>query len=227
MRDGLQHRTTDLWIGPVASFPDWRQSLSRADLEEAARFSAPAAASRHLMARAAVRTILASYTGVPASRLRFCRGSHGKPHLPSNQAAPLHFNVSHSHDRLAVAVSRHAPLGVDVEHIRPLDAAWLARSWFSSRELAAWRALPRVDRLAAFFRLWCRKEAFIKAAGQGLALRLDSFSVSSDPGRARLIEVRGRAPRRWRLTAIDAGSGYAAALATLGHPGLIVRRELP
>jgi 4'-phosphopantetheinyl transferase len=137
----------------------------------------------------------------------------------------VHFNISHSRDRLLIAVSNSGPVGVDIEHLRPIDAAWLARNWFSRTERREWAGVAAASRLEAFFHGWTRKEAFLKATGFGMAMPLDSFSVSLNPCHAELLEVRGEAPRRWRLSGIDAGPECVAAVVTSGDPGTIrVRR---
>ena len=217
---------TDLWVASIAPFHCWESCLAEKDWSEASGYTSAESGRRFLLARSRLRAILSACTGIPAARLGFARGRYGKPRLASGQGRRLHFNASHSRDLLAVAVSAAGPVGIDIEHARRIDSAWLAESWFSPREYASWRWLPAGFRHDAFFRLWCRKEAFIKALGLGLAMPLDQFSVSHEAECAELLEVRGRRPRRWRMAAIDAGPGCAGALVTRGETGPIRRREL-
>jgi len=181
--------------------------------------------SRFLISRWMLRSILSEYAGISGEALRFRQGRYGKLYLRRHAGARVHFNISHSRDRLLVAVSTAGPVGVDIEHVRPIDAAWLARYWFSRTERREWAGITAASRLEAFFHGWARKEAFIKATGFGLAMPLDSFSVSLQPRHAELREVRGVAPGRWRLNRIDAGPDCAAAVVTCGEPGEIRIRE--
>jgi 4'-phosphopantetheinyl transferase len=129
----------------------------------------------------------------------------------------LRFNMSHSGDIAVYALSSRREVGVDVEEIRPLaDADTIAERFFSRREHAEYRALPPGDRPLGFFQCWTRKEAFIKALGEGLSHPLDSFDVSLAPGLpAKLLYVRpgpGIKPS-WRLQSFSPAPGFVAAIA--------------
>ncbi len=195
------------------------------DRQAAAGYANERLRSRFLISRWMLRSILSEYAGISAEALRFRQGRYGKLYLRRHAGARVHFNISHSRDRLLVAVSNSGPVGVDIEHQRPIDAARLVRNWFSRAERREWAGTTAGSRLEAFFHGWARKEAFIKATGLGMAMPLDSFSVSLHPGLAELREVRGVAPRRWRLSRIDAGPDCAAAVVTSGDPGEIRIRE--
>ena len=96
----------------------------------------------------------------------------------------------------------------------------IAERFFSRSEVAVLRALPAAMQIEAFFNCWTRKEAYIKAHGDGLAIELDSFDVTLAPGEpARLLTVRGAPDEsaRWSLQTLNAGAGYAAALAVEGQ----------
>lgn len=177
---------------------------------------------RFVVGRGRLRLILGRYLSAAPADLRFAYGAHGKPTVAgAADGRPLCFNVSHS-DALAVyAVTRGRQLGVDVEAVRPMpDAEQLAARFFSPRENAAWRALGPGDKPAAFFRCWTRKEAFLKATGQGLAQPLDAFDVTLAPeAPARLLYVAGdpEAAARWTLRDLAPAAGYVAALAVEGQ----------
>jgi 4'-phosphopantetheinyl transferase len=146
----------------------------------------------------------------------------GKPRLDSGwNSAPLSFNLSHSRGRALVAVSSGREVGVDVERLRrdlPMDR--LAARFFSPREIAALRSTADAVRPAAFFACWTRKEAFVKATGAGIFRQpLQSFVVSVQPGPGPVpLEIPGHAEEagRWRIESLDAGPGYAAAVAVEG-----------
>ncbi len=175
-----------------------------------------------IVARGALRIILSRYLDTPPERLSFRYNSYGKPALPQRlDRDDLRFNLSHSHGLALCAVACGYEVGVDVEWIRDDFAGeeTIAR-YFSKQEAETIRALPPELRTQAFFDCWTRKEAFIKAVGEGLSYPLDQFSVTVIPGRpARLLSARGGAQEvgRWSLAPLNCGAGYAAALAVEGH----------
>jgi len=112
-------------------------------------------------------------------------------------------------------VTLDAELGVDVEHIRADFASEdVARRFFSRAEVEVFNALPKEEQVAAFFRCWTRKEAYIKAIGKGLSQALDAFDVTLAPGmQAALLRAEEDDAERWLMRDVDVGEGYAGALA--------------
>ncbi len=176
---------------------------------------------RFSAARVLLRTLLASYVGTDPAALRFTTGGHGKPSLEGWPPAPA-FNVSHSQDVAVIAVSRAGDVGVDVEAIRKMDdGEAIAGRFFAPAEADRLRGIAPELRDEAFFACWTRKEAFVKAIGEGLSHPLDSFEVTLGPGEpARLLGVGGHPPdpARWTLAALPAVPGYAGALVVRGRP---------
>ena len=222
---GLDAASVHVWrIG--LDVPDEEQArraaaLSPDEIARAERFRVERDRRCWIAARGAVRAILAGYLGCRASSLTFRIGPHGKPALDGPPAAErLEFNVSHSGNLALCAVARARAVGVDVEAIRPDFASLdVARRFFSGTEFAALEALPRGERVAAFFACWTRKEAYMKARGTGIALGLDRFEVSLAPDRpAALLATHDEpaAAAHWRLAALDPGDGYAGAIVTEG-----------
>ncbi len=123
-------------------------------------------------------------TGEPATRLRFAADTNDKPQLV--HPAGWHYNLSHSEDWALVGAQRAAPIGVDLEVLRPVEAAMaLARRHYTSAEQAAVeQAGDDAARHAAFLRVWTRKEACLKAVGLGLRLAPSSFDAGADAGPA-------------------------------------------
>ena len=165
--------------------------------------------------------ILGRYLGVHPRKLHFFYGANGKPELATVAGdETLRFNLSHSDGLALLAVTRGRQIGVDLERIRKdLAGEQIAARFFSPRETAELHAVPGNAKPAAFFNCWARKEAFIKATGEGLSCPLDLFDVSLVPGEpAALLSVRGDSQEasRWALRELMAGSGYAAALAVEG-----------
>lgn len=198
-----------------------QQILSADECERAERFYFPKDREHFISARGLLRAILGGYLEVDPGRLRFCYSPYGKPALDRAWGGDtLRFNVSHS-DRLALyAVTCNRELGVDVERIRPDFAGEeIAERFFSPNERAALRRLHPDVRCDAFFNCWTRKEAYIKARGEGLSLPLDQFDVSLTPGEpAALLNTRGDPAdtSRWSLREIAPAPGYAAALCVEG-----------
>jgi 4'-phosphopantetheinyl transferase len=166
--------------------------------------------------------ILGRYLQREPERLRFSYSAHGKPSLTREAGDPdLRFNLSHSHELVLYAVTCGREVGVDLEQIRPAVAQeQIAERFFAEREVAALRALAPSLQPPAFFHCWTRKEAYIKARGQGLAIRLDQFEVSLAPGEpAALLAVNGSRleAARWTLRDLAPGPGYAGAVAAEGQ----------
>jgi 4'-phosphopantetheinyl transferase len=204
--------------------PDVERLTARLSADErarASRFVFDRDRGRFTVARAALRTILARYLDRPANALVFDYTSHGKPFLRSEADSPdIRFNVSHAAGVALIAVALAREVGVDVEDVREGFAAGaIAERFFSPAEVDALQALPAADRTAGFFNCWTRKEAYVKARGEGLSLPLSVFDVSLTPGEpAALLAVRGNPLERtrWSLQALSLEPGYAAALAVEG-----------
>lgn len=193
------------------------RTLAGDERERADRFRFDAHRRAYVVGRGTLRTILARYLGADPARLSLGAGAHGKPFLAG---ARLRFNLSHSGDVALYAVATGVEVGIDVELITSgVNHDALAARFFSARERDDLLALPAAARPEAFFACWARKEAVVKAFGNGLSMRLCDFDVSLTTGdTARLIEVRGRPEEagRWSLRPLDVGPGYAAALAVEG-----------
>ena len=129
----------------------------------------------------------------------------------------LDFNLSHSKDLVVYAFARSVRIGIDVEWIHPLDDMKdLVAINFSAQEREAWATLDPAQRERAFFECWTRKEAFVKAIGEGLSHPLDAFDVSLRPDEPPALLRLEQAPEdlpRWSLYALDPAVGYASSLA--------------
>lgn len=197
-------------------------TLSADERERAERFYFSRDRKRFIAARGVLRAILSRYLAIGAEHLCFCYNARGKPALTSDSGGDtLRFNVSHSHTLALFAVTRGREVGIDLERMRSdLADEQIARRFFSPHEVAMLRALPPELRREGFFNCWTRKEAYIKARGEGLALPLDQFDVTLAPGEsARLLSTAGdpQEADRWSLQALFPGQDYAAALAVEGH----------
>ena len=219
LRDDQVH----VWRADLALDGAALEALARllADDERgrAARFRPATARCRFVIARAMLRDVLARYLGEAPAALRFAYGDQGKPALvaPSGAAA-LRFNLSHSGGLALCAVARGRDVGVDVEQIRDVAVARLAARFYAPAEQAALAALAPAAARTVFFRLWTCKEAYLKATGTGVSRPLAEVAVALAGDEPRLaVTGDAGATSRWTLREIDAGQGYAAALAAEGR----------
>ncbi|NIR50935.1 4'-phosphopantetheinyl transferase superfamily protein [candidate division KSB1 bacterium] len=175
-----------------------------------------------IVARGVLRDILGRYLHRQPGELNFCYNSYGKPALtPESGGKILSFNVSHSAGIALYAITCGRSVGIDVEQVRPEFARdGIAERFFSAEEIKALRALPEDQKKDAFFNCWTRKEAFIKATGQGVSFGLENFSVSLTPHEpAALLSIKGESQEDpcWSLKKLPVLPGYKAALAVEGH----------
>jgi 4'-phosphopantetheinyl transferase len=200
----------------------WQKILSSDETARAVRFHFAVDRQRFTISRGLLRTILASYLATTASGLNFSYSSREKPSLsPAYSGKGLTFNISHSGSVALLAFTRRRKIGVDVEQIRSnFEVEAIAHRFFSAQEQQQLAALPQEQRFEAFFRCWVRKEAYIKATGEGLSLPLHQFDVSIAPEDSdALLATRpdGSEAARWSLREVPAGPGYLAALCASGR----------
>lgn len=210
---------------PAGAVAALARSLSDDERGRAARFLFDRDRIAFTVARGALRTLAGRYLAEPPARLVFGYRDRGKPYLIAPPGG-LRFNVSHSGQLALVCFAQGREVGVDIEQRRELsDLLALARTAFAPNEYAALCRLPPRDHPEAFFACWSRKEAFIKATGEGVA-QLAAFDVSLGPGEpARLLRVDGEPPGapRWSLHDLPAIPGYAAALVVESAAGAAFR----
>jgi 4'-phosphopantetheinyl transferase len=190
--------------------------LSPDEVERADRFRFDNHRSAFVLGRAVLRALVGSYLGIAPAEASFIYGPKGKPAL-AGAACPLCFNVSNSSDLAAYAFTLDCEIGVDVEHRRRLiEVEGIARRFFAPHELAELMRLSEEERPEGFFNCWTRKEAYIKAVGDGLSVPLNSFQVTLRPGvPARMLALDGStaAAERWTLQPFTPAPDYAGAIA--------------
>jgi 4'-phosphopantetheinyl transferase len=180
----------DLWLVDLDAMPaPWDQASTGSPLSEqertrADRFRFERDARRYRASHIALRTVLATVTGVSAQALVFVEGAFGKPHL---QPPGLpHFNMSHSGGWALIGICHSVPIGVDIELLEPMDdLVALARRNFSREECEAFEATSGHLQLEAFLQCWTRKEACLKALGSGLSIEPHVFQAGLGTQRCR------------------------------------------
>jgi 4'-phosphopantetheinyl transferase len=213
---GLSERDVHVWFGHFgsddAAASEFENLLSPDEHARANRFVFAHHRERFVRAHGVLRLVLAAYAKCQAAELSFAADRYGKPAF--SDVKHLRFSLSHSANGVAVAVAADDEVGVDIECPHEMvDRSDFVRRFFSPSEIAAYEAAETNMRKQVFFRLWTRKEAFLKGIGLGLSRPLDSFSVGIG------IPVDLEAPNdgSWFLHHLEPGDGFVGALAC-GHP---------
>jgi 4'-phosphopantetheinyl transferase len=214
-----------VWWAVPAEARGWHAGLLAPDeLQRRERLLRPADRHRMTVAYALARLVLAAHLGTDPEGIRFertclhCAGPHGKPQITGSE---LRFSLSHSGDRVAFAVTRGVEVGVDVEELRPtLDLDGLADTVLAEKEASELAGMAADARLRAFLTYWTRKEAVLKATGEGLQVPLNALTVTGLDAPPQLAAWIGRpgASARFQLHDLTPGDGYLAALAALDRP---------
>jgi 4'-phosphopantetheinyl transferase len=169
-----------------------------------------------VLSRGILRALLGCYLSVPADTIRFSYTKSGKPCLFDSNS-DIRFNLSHSADTALYAMTRQCDVGIDIERIRPLqDMYRIEERFFCPQEIEDLRALPLAEHEIAFFNCWSRKEAYVKAIGEGLLMPFNRFRVTLRPGDpVQFVHLSGdrEAAKKWTLQNISIVPGYAAAIA--------------
>lgn len=216
-----------VWRLPLLDAPDdayLAPLLEPAERQRAEQYRNAAARRRFLICRAALRLLLAERLRTKPAALRLIADGHGKPHL-AGQPPGVSFNLSHTDGLALIALADGRPLGVDVEVFRParsLDA--IARRCFAPTEFARWQAMPQERRMAAFFTLWTRKEAFAKAVGKGIAIGLEGIAFDAEGALVAVPAECGTA-EDWRVLDLAVSEGYSATVAMGGPAGEVASKD--
>jgi 4'-phosphopantetheinyl transferase len=190
--------------------------LSDKELKTAKAFHFEKHRRRYVVAHLALRRILGYYLQINPAAVEFKYNPWNKPFIANQSLENYYFSLTHSSEIALIAVTTGRPLGIDIERVRPIKGLLgVASRYFSAREQEALMTLHAEARMHGFYSCWTRKEAFIKAIGEGLSFRLESFSVSLLPDEtAALLEIEGNPDeaRRWTMEAITPAEGYVGAI---------------
>lgn len=221
----LDRHDVHLWLTTLdTSRLDTSALLGELDEEEirrAEKFRFESDYARYVLSHAMLRRCLGSYVDVQPKRIVLASDQNGKPHLVDPTDAGITFNLSHSGDCILIGFAKNRAIGVDIERLRSLkDMEHVVDLSFSASERAAFRALAVQDQLAAFYRIWVQKEAYLKACGSGLKLPLDKVSVTADPHQPVALHAVDTAEasnaREWLMHEMTTAPGYMA-VAVVGN----------
>lgn len=196
-----------------ASVAAFDRDLDPEEAGRARRFATAELRRSFVIGRGVLRSILGRSLGIEPGLVRFAYGEQGKPRIAGD---PLRFNLSHSGGAALYAFSLDREVGVDIEALKPIDdCESIARRFFSQAEVRDLLSLQATERQGAFLTCWTRKEAYIKARGEGLSLPLDRFRVSLRPAEPPRLDAPDD-PRGWSIHEASPAPGYAAALVASG-----------
>lgn len=205
----------DVWHGSVdtdsTQSQHWRV-LDNHEKNQAERFKNPLLQQRYVAVHGRLRAILAHYLNVLPESIRIEKTAHGKPYLADYPE--LAFNLSHTADRMAVAVAKNCQLGIDIEHSKPrISLAGLVEKCFSDEEAAYWQQLPTAKQQQAFYQFWTRKEAFVKATGFGITVGLrDCVLNPENPQTFLAVPAVCGLANTWQCRDLALGQDLCAAL---------------
>jgi 4'-phosphopantetheinyl transferase len=220
----IERGIVDVWSCSLQATPDLlgscRAWLSEDERARAARFVRPEDQVHFALAHGGLRAVLARYLAVEPATLRFQIGPTGKPALLEQaRAGDLHFNLSHSHGRMLVAVAQGQEVGIDMEQVREnVEVLKLAERFYTAAEYEWMKSLPPADHAVQFYRLWVGKEALLKGQGIGIpSLKQCGIDTSAASSRAdvRLIPD-STLQQGWTIQWLNCGDGWQGAVSAFG-----------
>jgi 4'-phosphopantetheinyl transferase len=181
---------------------------------------------RFVISRAILRQLLADYMGVNCAAVELFQGPFGKPYVRQRKGEQVVFNLSHTGDHLVIALGCQRQIGIDIEVCRKrvnLDS--LAEKCFSDSELRQWQQLESEDKKVTFYRIWTRKESFVKAVGRGISLGLKLCEMSiRAPVKVLSVPNNCGQPSDWRVIDLNVPLGLSAAMTTDGSECKLIYR---
>ena len=206
----------EIWHGKVtaedAHYQAYWHVLDEAEQAQARKFKNALLTKRYVEVHGRLRNTLAQMLNQPPEKINIKKAGHGKPYLADNPE--LAFNLSHSADRLMIAVGWNSQLGVDIEVCKQrINLPGLVDKCFAEEEASYWNKLPETQKNQAFYRFWTRKEALVKATGHGIALGLNHCVINPENPTEflRVPDLCGQASA-WHVQNIDLGEGIYGAL---------------
>lgn len=224
----LGDRDLHIWSAKLhasdAAIAAFEKILSPEEADRCGRFHQAQHRRSYAVSHGVLRSLLGRYLGISPELVAFRYERAGKPVL-AIPGTPLAFNMSHSGDLAVYAFAKDCHLGIDVEQVRPVpDLEGVACRFFSPEECSQMLGLDGAERIEAFFRCWTRKEAYIKAVGDGLSMPLDKFQVSLAPGEPGLLHAVEGHEGPWHMHHLEPEEGYIGAVAYSGAGRAVTNR---
>jgi 4'-phosphopantetheinyl transferase len=195
--------------------------LSPDEKARAQKFRVAKDSSNFIVARGILRSLIGKYLEINPAEISFQYNGFRKPCIANNNS--LNFNISHSQNIALFAFTKEFNVGVDVEFVNPdIPVKEMAAKFFSTNEINNLFALPEEQLTPGFFNCWTRKEAFIKAVGEGLSFPLNRFEVSLEPGQPAKLLATDWAPEavsKWSIYSMSPGANFVGGLAIEGSVG--------
>ena len=230
----LRRESVHVWcvalVPPSDVIVQLAATLSDEERDRADRFQFSHLRQSFIAARGTLRLLLAQYLHMEPGQIQFEYTPTGKPFLSRKTNIPnISFNLSHSNGLALYAIAKNRLIGIDIEYMRPIaDFEQVSATTFSAFENNQLQSIADHHKTQAFFNCWTRKEAFIKAIGDGMSFPLDQFDVSLRPDEpARLLRISGseEKARRWSMFGWQPAAEYVAALVVEGADCSVMYRE--
>jgi 4'-phosphopantetheinyl transferase len=204
--------------------------LSTEETARAQRFRSAHDCDRYIVQHGVLRSLLSGYVGCAPRIVDIRTSANGKPYMAGRDQAAIHFNASQSEAFAAFAFSRTGSIGVDIEKMREIpDMLEIVERHFTPREKHAIFSRPESLRSGLFYKLWTRKEAVLKAQGEGLLRPLDCVDVttSGDANGPWKVQVAGElVVEDFWVMDVNGPEGFATAVASAGPFAYILVRQV-
>ncbi|MCF6204348.1 MAG: 4'-phosphopantetheinyl transferase superfamily protein [Methylococcaceae bacterium] len=209
-----------LWHGEILPknnvSQDFLPLLNEYEKNKASTYTRLDLRQKYINTRGILRLILASYLDCNPQQIPIEKGEYGKPYIPEQLEKSVHFNVSHTGNKLVIVVSNCSEVGVDIEQCKNRKSLpGLVEKCFSDKEANYWNTLPEEQKVNMFFRFWVRKEAFVKTVGRGIGLGLNQCSIHPEKqDRFTNIPQCYGFSSNWRIIDVPLGSLNVCAVVT-------------
>lgn len=183
-------------------------------------FRPPASRNESIVARGFIRFVLGHYLGIPPRAVQIREGQYGKPELAARVVGRgrVTFNLSHSHGVILAAITVACEVGIDIEFLDSnVQFSEIGRTVFSPAEETWLSQLPDDERQLNYFRCWTRKEAFVKALGQGLSDSINGVEILPAAGALHVRMAGISVDDYWTAKDVNVGGNFVAAIAVAGR----------
>ena len=201
-----------VWLADCDAIDDvpMRVLLDADESIRAKRFREPMDSRRHIVSHGVLRSILSKYLNEKPEFIKFERSPYGKPEIAGGSW--IHFNMSHSNGMAAYVIASSCEVGIDLEYMRDIPFMELSEHILSTNENSYLRSVPAEERVNIFFMLWVRKEAYIKAIGEGLYAKLNDIDMFFQ-NETHQLSYGGS---NWSIVDITTPDGYKGVVAVQG-----------